>query len=94
MGQARVEEVDYYDLVSQIRKARDSKCLIERVDKEKWQAYLGEHGVRETSLLAFGKVKFAAGSPKLVAIVDGSDWAGCYAFSHDDEAALKFIPAS
>ncbi len=94
MGQARVEEVDYYELVSEIRRARDAKCIIERTDKEKWKEYLEEHKVRETSLLAFGKVKFAAGAPKLIAIVDSSHWAGCYAYSNDDEAALKFIPAS
>lgn len=93
MGQPRVVEVDYYVLVEKMRKASDERCLIERLQKEKWAEYVAEHGIRETSLEAFGKVKFANGKPVLVAIVMGSDWDGCYTYSHDDEAALKYIPA-
>ena len=94
MAQARVEECDYYELVRQVRRAKDAKCIVESSDKGKWQAYLESSQVRETSLLAFAKVKFAMGPAKLVAIVGESTWAGCYAFSDNDEAALKFVPAS
>ncbi len=90
MGQPRIVEVDYYQLVDKMKRAADAKCLIERKDKEKWKAYITEHKVKETSLQAFGKVKFMSGPPQLVAIDQGGDWDGCYAFSKDDEAALKW----
>jgi hypothetical protein len=73
-----------------MKRAADAKCLIERKDKEKWKAYITAHGVKETSLEAFGKVKFMNGKPQLVAIDQGSTWDGCYAFSNEDEAALKW----
>jgi hypothetical protein len=92
MAQARIVEVDYYQLVEKMKRAADKKCLIERKDKEKWKAYITAHGVKETSLEAFGKVKFMAGKPQLIAIDqgDGDAWDGCYAFSKEDEAALKW----
>jgi hypothetical protein len=92
MGQPRIVEVDYYQLVEKMKRASDAKCLIERKDKERWNAYIAEHGVRETSLEAFGKVKFMAGKPQLVAIDQGGTWDGCYVYSSEDEAALKWDP--
>ena len=92
MGQARIVEVDYYQLVEKMKRASDAKRLIEKKDKEKWKAYITEHKVRETSLQAFGKVKFMSGPPRLVAIDLGESWDGCYAFSKEDEAALKWDP--
>lgn len=88
----RVVEVDYYVLVEKIKRARDQKLAIEPKDKDRWKAYVDEHKVRQTSLEAFGKVKFTAGAPKLIAIDMGDEsWDGCYAYSTDDEAAIKFI---
>lgn len=93
MGRPRVIEVDFYILVEQIKRAVDARCLIERKDKKKWSEYVEQNNIREASLEAFGKVKFAAGKPVLIAISMGSDWDGCYAYSKDDEAALKYVSA-
>ena len=93
MAQPKVIDVDYYVLVQKMKQAANGKALIEKKDKEKWDDFVNRHQVRVTSLEAFGKVKFASGKPKLVAIELGTDWDGCYAYSHDDEAALKFVPA-
>lgn len=90
MGQPRIVEVDFYQFAEKMKRAADAKCLIERTDKAKWKAYITEHKVKETSLQAFGKVKFMSGKPELVAIDQGGDWDGCYAFSKADEAALKW----
>ncbi len=90
MAQPKVVEVDYYQLVEQIKRASDASCLIERKDKERWKTYITEHNVRETSLEAFGKVKFMAGTPVLVAIDMGESFDGCYVFSKEDEAAMKW----
>ncbi len=92
MAQASIVEVDYYQLVEKMKRAADANCLIERKDKEKWKAYISEHGVRDTSLEAFGKVKFMSGKPQLIAINQGDEaWDGCYVFSKEDEAALKWL---
>ncbi|NQZ30556.1 MAG: hypothetical protein HRU06_04735 [Oceanospirillaceae bacterium] len=94
MGQPRVLDVDYYRLMEELKRARDVKGLIEKQQKEAWSQYVNEHKVRESSLVAFGKVKFTSGKTKLVAIVSGSSWDGCYAYSTDDEAALKYEPGN
>lgn len=95
MAQPRVIEVDYYILVEKIKRARDANCLVERTsNKEVWAEYVAEHNIRETSLEAFGKVKFISGKPRLIGITMGTNWDGCYAYSIDDESALKYIPAS
>lgn len=49
--------------------------------------------IRDTSLQAYGKVKFMAGKPKMVGIaMSDAEWDGCYVFSSEDEAALKYVP--
>lgn len=93
MGRPKVIEVDYYVLIEKIRLAANAGCLFERMDKEKWKAYVTQNNIRETSLEAFGKVKFLLGKPKLIGIAMNSEWDGCYAYSTEDEAALKFVPA-
>ncbi len=90
MAQPRVIDVDYYRLIAEIKSARNVKGVIEKQDKEKWQQYVADHNIRESSMLAFGKVKFTSGKTKLIAIQCGSSWDGCYAYSIDDEAALKY----
>ena len=94
MSRARVVEVDYYVLIEKLKEAANKACLIERSDSVLWKEFVAKNGVRETSLEAFGKVKFINGEPKLVGIEMGDEWDGCYAYSTDDEAALKFVPAS
>jgi len=92
MGQPRILDVDYYRLMEEVKRARDAKGLIEKQQKEVWKDYITEHKVRESSLVAFGKVKFTSGKAKLIAIVSGSTWDGCYAYSSADEVALKYEP--
>lgn len=91
MGNARIVEVEYHLLIEKIRQAADMHRLITKSDKEKWSQYVAENGVRETALFAFGRVKFASGKPQLVAIAMGDEWGGCYVYSKEDEAALKFV---
>jgi len=92
MAQAKVVEVDYYQLVENLKKASDVSALIEKTDKEKWKAYITENKIQDIKLEAFGKVKFMAGKPRLAAIVTGGNWDGCYVYSHEDEAAMKWVP--
>ncbi|WP_293268915.1 hypothetical protein [Neptunomonas sp.] len=91
MGQPRIVDVDYYVLIEEMKRASDTRCLIEKKDKERWKNYIAENEIREASLEAFGKVKFSQGKVKLVAISSGSSWDGCYAYSTDDEVALKYV---
>ena len=92
MGQPRIVEVDYYILKEKLKRASDAGGLIDKTNTERWKEYIAAHKVKETSLQAFGKVKFMSGKPRLVAIDHGGDWDGCYAYSDDDEAALKWDP--
>ena len=92
MAQPRVIEVDYYVLIEKLKRASDARSLIEKTDKENWKEYVTQNNIRETSLEAFGKVKFTSGKTRLAAITMGGDWDGCYAYSVEDEAALKYIP--
>jgi len=90
MGRARVVEVDYYQLVENMKQASNARGLIEKTDKEKWKAYIAENKIQDIKLEAFGKVKFMAGKPRFAAIATGGNWDGCYVYSHEDEAALKW----
>ena len=92
MSRPRIEEVDYYDFVRVLKSASDARCVIEKIDKEKWKQHIVENNIRDVSLEAHAKVKFVAGKPTLVAISSGSNWDGCYAYSKADEAAIKYIP--
>jgi len=92
MSQARVVDVDYFILVEKLKQAANKSCLVERANKERWKQYVADNSIRETSLQAFGKVKFINGETKLAGIEMGDEWDGCYAYSIDDEAALKFVP--
>lgn len=92
MSRPRVVEVDYYRLMEELRRAADSRSLIQRSDKLRWREYIERHAVREASLEAFGKVKFAAGAPRLAVIDAGSEWDGCYTYSVEDESALRYVP--
>ncbi len=94
MGQPKIVEVDYYILLDKIKRAADAGGRIEKSDKEKWQEYMKANKVNDISLLAWGKVKFAGGKLKLVVINHGDPWDGCYVYSEEDEAALKFVPAA
>lgn len=94
MGQPRVVDVDYYRLIAEIKNARNAKGVIEKQDKEPWKEYVSEHSIRESSLVAFGKVKFTNGKTKLIALQSGSAWDGCYAYSIEDEAAIKYEPGN
>lgn len=92
MNRPRVEEVDFHDFMRVLKRARDSRSVIERTEADKWKAYVTENNIRDVSLEAHGKVKFVNGKPVLVAIKMGSDWDGCYAFSSADEAVIRYIP--
>ena len=92
MQRPRVEEVDFHDFMRILKSARDSRCVIEKADKEKWSKHVTENNIRDVSLEAHGKVRFANGAPTLVAIIMDSDWDGCYAYSQADEAAIRYIP--
>lgn len=92
MPRATVKEVDYFLFKEKLREAAASSCLIERTDRDRWGRYVADNQIRESALAAFGKVKFVASEPTLVAIEMDDDWDGCYAYSADDEAVLKFVP--
>lgn len=92
MGQPRIVEVDYYAFKEKLKRASDAGGRIEKTDKEAWRKYIKDHGVSETSMQAWGKVKFMSGKIKLVAINHGENWDGFYAYSDEDEAALKWEP--
>jgi hypothetical protein len=93
MGQPKIVEVDYYILKDKIKRAADAGGRIEKSDKQRWQEYMKQKNVNETSLLAWGKVKFGGGNPRLVVLDYGDSWDGCYVYSEEDEAALRFVPA-
>ncbi len=90
MAQAKVVEVDYYQLVENLKKASNASGLIEKSDKDKWKDYITTNKIQDIKLEAFGKVKFMAGKPRLAAITTGGSWDGCYVYSHEDEAAMKW----
>lgn len=92
MSRPGIEEVNFHDFMSAVKTASDKGFLLERKDKEKWKEYVTENSVRDVSLEAHAKVKFSYGKPVLVAITKGPDWVGCYAYSKDDEAVLKYVP--
>jgi hypothetical protein len=93
MGEAKIVEVDYYILRDKLKRAADVGGRIDKNEKEKWKEYIREKKINDISLQAWAKVKFTGGKLKLVVINHGDPWDGCYVYSEDDEAALKFIPA-
>ncbi len=91
MGRPQIVEVDYYEFVKRLKAAVNAGGRIEITDKEKWKVYLVENKINDIAMKSWGKLKFASGKPTLVIIDDGTDWNGMYAYSHEDEAALKWI---
>ena len=92
MDRPRIVDVSFYDLKTNMKRAADVKGLINPSDKEKWKAYVKEHGVKEATCLSFGRKK--SDSVKPVIINAGGAWDGYYVYSDTDEVALKWVPAS
>ena len=90
MGRPQIVEVDYYELVKRLKRAADVGGRIEKTDKERWRAYLDENKINDIAMQSWGKLKFASRKPTLVIIDDGGPWNGMYAYSHEDESALKW----
>ena len=91
MAQHRIIEIDYHDFLDHLRAARDTKQLVEPSDGARWSEYVAETGLREAAFKAHARVKFTSATPKLVAIVGSGAWVGCYYYSTDDEAAIKYL---
>ena len=89
MARARIIEVNYYEFCKQLRKAADQGKRIEKSDKDKWAAYVKENRVNEIAMNSWGRSKFGGTVP--VVINNGGEWEGYYAYSKDEEAALKWV---
>jgi hypothetical protein len=92
MDRPRIVDVNFYDFKTSLKRAADLGGRIEPSEKEKWQAYVKEHQVKEASCLVFGRSK--SESIKPVIINSGEDWDGYYVYSDEDEVALKWVPGT
>jgi len=90
MGQPKILEVDYFALLDKLKAASAVGGRIEKTDKEKWDEFIQANHVNVITIQAWAKVKFMGGKIKTVIISHGSDWDGFYAYSDEDEAALKW----
>lgn len=88
MARPRIVDVNFYDLKNNMKRAADAHGLINPGDREKWKAYVKEHGIREATCMSFGRKK--SESVKPVIINAGIDWDGYYVYSDADEVALKW----
>ncbi len=91
MGQAQINEVNYFDFLEILRKASNEGKKIEKTDKDQWKSYVQKNSVPEAGLTVHAKAGAMSGKIKEVIIegvADNTD--GYYLYSNDDEFCMKF----
>lgn len=88
MRRAKMTEVNYYDFKTQLQRATDKGCRIERGDGQKWKDYIKENDIKEVAAVSIGNGQFENVKP--VVINCNGAWDGFYVYSEDAEAVLKW----
>lgn len=88
MAIARIKEINYYDFLIALRDARDNGNRLEKSSEKEWKDYIRSNDIKEVSFMSVAKKKYENMNP--VIIQSGDEWEGFYAYSDDDEAAIKW----
>lgn len=88
MAIARIKEINYYDFLIALRNARDNGHRLEKSSETEWKDYIRSNDIKEVSFMSVAKKKYENMIP--VIIKSGDEWEGFYAYSDDDEAAIKW----
>jgi len=94
MAQPRILEVDYFAFKDRLKSVSGLGGRIEKTDKDRWDAFVKANNVNVITMQAWAKVKFVTGKTRMIIISSGNDWDGFYAYSDEDEAALKWVPGT
>lgn len=82
-------EVTFAEFRRAMEAAAVSRTRIEKSDKERWSAYVKEHGVPEAACKVHAR---ALAEPHKVVILDaGTSMDGYYIYSPSDEIAMRFV---
>lgn len=88
MERPRIVDVNFFEFKANLKRAADQGGRIEASDKQKWQAYVKLHGVKEASCMIHGRAKSETMKPVIINIGESCD--GYYVYSDIDEVVLKW----
>jgi len=92
MERPRIIDVNFFEFKTNLKRAADQGGRIETSDKQKWQAYVKQHGVKEASCMIHGRAKSETMKPVIINIGEPCD--GYYVYSDIDEVVLKWETAT
>jgi hypothetical protein len=88
MDRPRIIDVNFFEFKTNLKRAADLGGRIDPSEKQKWQAFVKEHGVKEATCMVHGRSKSETMKP--VIINSGESWDGYYVYSDVDEVVLKW----
>jgi hypothetical protein len=91
MKRSRLVEMDYFEFKRQLKVAADAGRRIEKTDREKWVAYIREHGIMEAGSEAIARSQTGAADVTSVVLEGDGKWDGFFIYSQDALACYKFV---
>ncbi|MEZ4652250.1 MAG: hypothetical protein R3E12_01210 [Candidatus Eisenbacteria bacterium] len=91
MKRSRLVEMDYFEFKRQLKTAADAGRRIEKTDKEKWSAYIRQHGIMEAGSEAIARSQTGATDITSVVLEGEGAWDGFFIYSKDAVTCYKFI---
>jgi hypothetical protein len=89
MVRPTIQDIDYHEFLTALRKAVDEGARIDISDKKRWAEWVKQHRIREAAFKSFGGGRFEGLQP---VIIDGDGpWGGYYLHSSEEEACLKWF---
>lgn len=91
MGQAQINEVNYFDFLEILKHATNLGKKIEKTDKDRWTSFVRENKVPEAGLKVHAAAGVMSGKIKEVIIEGIKDTTdGYYLYSDDEQFCLKY----
>lgn len=88
MDRPRIVDVNFFEFKMNLKRAADQGGRIEASEKQKWQAFVKQHGVKEATCMIHGQAKSETMKPVIINM--GEDCDGYYVYSDIDEVVLKW----
>jgi hypothetical protein len=88
MSRPTVQQTNFIEFRRALERARAAGTRIVPGEKDRWQRYVTEHGVRERNFQAYAAGKYQTLEP--VIIDEPGEWGGYYLWSATEEVALRW----
>jgi hypothetical protein len=88
MSRPSIQDIDYHEFLTALRKAVDDGSRIDVSERQRWTEWVKKHRVREAAFKSMGGGRFEGLQP--VIIDNDGKWGGYYLHSSEEEACLKW----